>query len=883
MDDQLLIIDTRIPPCLHGLVARPRLVEDIEHALGEARVVLLSAPAGYGKTALLTEWAHATERSVAWLTVEAEQNDPERLVRYLAAAWSVVDPLLLDSPVGLLLETYEADVDLVVRAMANHALLSGISPVFVLDDLHLIQNPAAAGVLIFLIDHLPADARFVAACRNDISLPRSRLRVRHRMKEIGPDQLAFRLEETARLFEQAQLPALSEHDIALVQERCEGWVAGLQLVARSNAARGSDLEGVLGSQGAIAHYLIEEVTTALDEETRRFLLQVSVLDQLCPALCDAVTAAGTSQSMLAALERANFFLQPMDAERNWYRLHPLLVETLRRQLRASMAQSEPVLHMRAARWFLEQQMIDEAFRHAVAGGDRELAAQIAESYVVTKLESGEYRMIQEWLVLVPAAWYAACPELNILPMAFSIFSGDVDGGLRIIDELDARLVAAAGRAAERLRAKLAVVRCAIACFMDEVPKAEAYAATALRDLDAGDVTFRANTHHALADTYRRHGRWSEAESHYLQVLDFVTDPAMSQRSAHVYGALADLELRQGHLRAAASYWQKDIETIRDQENWGKLPAPIIGWAFIRYGELLYEWNRLDEARNELERGLERAELGGDTRAMIAGYLLASRLRMATADLDGAADYLDQAAALVERARYPEWLSRVDRNQALLLARRDDAARALDWCRQIEFGNTLQTRPDNQEAFLALAQLLIQFGGEAERQRARAVLADQLMLAEVEGRRGLQVEALALAAIERLTAGDQRDALIALDQALGLAEPERPIRLLIDLGTPLQRLLQLAGQRGALSEYGSLLLAASGQASPPGDRMVEPLSERELEILRLVAAGLTNREVGDRLYISDETVKKHLANIYGKLQVHRRIEAAVRARELGLLR
>ncbi len=884
MDDQLLIIDTRIPARMQGLITRPRLVQDIEQGLGEARMVLLAAPAGYGKTALLTEWAHATDRPVAWLTLEAEQNNAHQLLRYLAAAWSVVDPSLLDSAVGLLLETFDADVDLMARTMANYALLSATSLVFVLDDLHLIQTPAAAGMLMFLIDHFPADVRFVAACRSDISLPRSRLRVRHHMKEIGPDRLAFRLEETIRLFEQAHRPALSESEIAFVQERCGGWIAGLQLLAQSDTARTGDLAGMLGAQGAIARYFVEEVLGALDEESRRFLLQVCVLEQLCPELCDAVTGTRTSQTTLDALERANFFLQPMDAGRTWYRLHPLLVEALRHQLRAPLPQDEPILHGRAARWLLAQGMIDEAFRHAVAGGDRDLAVQIVESYVVMKLESGEYRAIQGWLEIVPEAWYGERPELSILPMVFSVFSGDVDGALRLIDQLDARLATAQDRASERLRAKLAVGRCAIACFMDEVPKAEAYAATALRDLDAGDVTFRANTHHALADTYRRHGRWSEARSQYLQVLEFGNDPAVFRRSAHVYGALADLELRQGHLRAAESYWQKDIATIRGQENWGKLPAPVIGWAFIRHGELLYEWNRLDEARSELERGMERAELGGDSRAMIAGYLLASRLRLAAADLDGATGYLEQAATLVERARYPEWLSRVDRLQALLFSHRNDAAAALDWCRHIGFGDALRERPDNQESFLGLAQLLIQFGGDLERRRVRAMLADQRMQAETEGRRGIQVETLALEAIERQSAGYESEALIAFDQALRMAETERPVRLLIDLGPPVRRLLERAGQRGALSEYGSLLLAASARTPMlSGGQMVEPLSERELEILRLVAAGLTNREVGDRLYISDETVKKHLANIYGKLQVHRRIEAAVRARELGLLR
>jgi LuxR family maltose regulon positive regulatory protein len=874
MDRQLLAIHTQLPPLSPGLIERARLVDAIDDAFEDAKVVLVAAPAGTGKTSLLVEWAHRSARPVAWLTIEPEQSDPSRFLRYLVMAWSAVDPNLLASPAGLLIGDAFPNLDLSTRALANHAALAGEPISFVIDDLHLLRDPESLRLLTFLIDHLPLSFRFLLGSRELPDLPVARFRVRHRLTQLGADRLAFTLDEAQEMLG----GRLSSEAIVQAYAQSGGWAAGLRLLAQPGAMSNRDLLSEIGN------YLWEEALMGLDPDSREMLLALGIVDRLTPELGDAILGRPGTAELLERMAREQLFVQPLDAERVWYRFHPLLVEALRHQRRASMAQDEPLLHVRAAHWYLEQRMIDEAFRHAVSGSDRELAAQIAESYAVIKLESGEYRTIQGWLEIVPAAWYAECSELNILPMVLSVFSGDIEGGLRIIDELDARLAAARGRAAERLRAKLAVARCAIACFMDEVPKAEAYAATALRDLDAGDVTFRANTHHALADTYRRHGRWSEAQSHYLQVLDFPTDPAITIRSAHVYGALADLELRQGHLRAASSYWKKDIATIRGQENWGKLPAPIIGWAFIRHGELLYEWNRLEEARNELERGLERAELGGDTRAMIAGYLLASRLRLAAADLDGASGYLDQAAALVERARYPEWLSRVDRIQALLLIQRDEAAEALAWCRQVEFGDALLSRPDNQEAFLALAQLLIRFGGDAERQRARAILTDQLALAEAEGRRGIQVEALALEAIERQSAGNELDALIAFDQALRLAEPEQPVRLLIDLGSPVRRLLQRVQQRGALTEYGSLLLAASTQgAAMPGDRMVEPLSERELEILRLAAAGLTNREMGDRLYISDETVKKHLANIYGKLQVHRRIEAAVRARELGLLR
>ncbi len=452
-----------------------------------------------------------------------------------------------------------------------------------------------------------------------------------------------------------------------------------------------------------------------------------------------------------------------------------------------------------------------------------------------------------------------------------------------MDELDVRLQSEIDPGATRLSAKMAVARCAIACFLDEVPTAEAYAAHALRDLDVEDVTYRANTHHALADTYRRHGRWDDAMRHYRLVLELAHDPAFPLRSAHVFGAVADLELRQGRLHEAARLWRKNIAAIRQQQNWGKLPVPIIGWAYIRYGELLYEWNQLDQASSELDRGLERAELGGDARAMMAGSLLATRMRLAVGDLSAAAECLQRSEALAEHAPFPEWLSRIDRTRALVYVHQGNHTAAREWWMRAGSSGELANRPENQEAYLGLAHVMTVFGDDAGRAEARRILLDQLARAEAEGRLGIVVEALALLALVHQAGGNDADALITLERALRLAEPEGPIRLFLDLGTPLMELLRKAERRNVLSPYGARLRAASMYAiSSASSQLVEPLSERELEILRLAAAGLTNRETGERLYISAETVKTHLGNVYGKLGVHRRVEAAARARELGLL-
>jgi LuxR family maltose regulon positive regulatory protein len=879
MDTQLLVINTRIPPRPSGLVNRPRLVEAIESGLDGGRLVLVSAPAGFGKTTLLIDWAHATHRRVAWLTVEPEQSEPELLLRYLTTAWRTVDPAVGDAAASLLLEPSGPDIDLAARALMNYAARAPLPVTFVLDDVHLLRDPVACKSLSFLIEHFPPGFEMILASRTEPALPLSRWRGRGWLCELGASELAFRIDETRQLLANALDGAVDEERVATVQAMTEGWAAALRFSARSAAddARAPQRDRAIGA------YLSDEVLASVDAVTHRFLVQVSVLGRLAGPLCDAVTGGVSSRAILERLERQNLFLQALDADRAWYRLHPLFAEVLRRELAAAGDLDAPEHHARAAQWFFEQAMPNEAFRHAVAAGDAHLTARIAEAYVVIKLECGEFRTVQEWIEAVPDDWYAAAPELNILRLALPIFSGDFEAGIAIMEGVETALPLRANGSAVRLSAKFAVVRCAIACFRDQLPEAEAYAARALRDLDAEDVVFRSNALHALADTYRRHGRWDDAMQHYRQVLALKQDPGFPVRSAHVYGAIADLELRRGRLHEAARFWQADIAAIQRQQNWGKLPVPIIGWAYIRYGELLYEWNALDDAARELERGLERAELGGDAQAMVAGFLLASQLRLAAGDLDAATDALNRAQALWAHASYPEWQSKLDRTRALLFVHQGDAAAARKWCRRAIASPELASRPENQEAYLGLAHLMIVFGDAGDRATAGEIIAEQLVRAETEGRGRLQIEGLALLAMVRRAEGNDAEALIALDRALRLAEPEGPIRVFLDLGAPVAELLHLADRRGMLSPYGAQVRAAGLR---PGTRassqLIEPLSERELEILRLAAAGLTNRETGERLYISAETVKTHLGNVYGKLGVHRRVEAAARARELGLL-
>jgi LuxR family maltose regulon positive regulatory protein len=499
------------------------------------------------------------------------------------------------------------------------------------------------------------------------------------------------------------------------------------------------------------------------------------------------------------------------------------------------------------------------------------------------LNCGEFTATRRWLDALPASWYAAYPALDLPRAGLLAFTGAVDACIRCVDDVEQRLAHAEGEEGRWQLARVTAIRCAIACFQNDVTLAEVFADRALHDLPEEDLGFRPMIYGALGDVYRRNGRWEDANACYLTLLNFADAPVIRVMSAHVFGALADLELRKGQLREAAGYWRRALATIQERESWGRLPLPVIGWVFIRMGEILYERNELAEAWDHLSRGLERSEVGGDVRALIAGAVVAARLKLTEGDVAAAETYLERARSLVDQAQFPDWVSRFERCRIELWLAQDRLRTAVDWSDAMLADDTLQLRPESETARLALARVLIVKGDLPARERARALLSRLRQAAEREGRMGVQIETQALYALAQWQGGDRAGALTALEQALRLAEPEGYVRLFADLGQPMVRLLQEARTRRVMPEYVGTLLAACGAAPGAGEgTLPEPLSAREEEILRLIAAGLTNQEIAEALSISPETVKKHTGNIYGKLGVRGRIEAVTRARALELL-
>ncbi len=882
MDTDLLATKLLIPPLMRHAVPRARLYDALEQGIPESRLVMISAPAGYGKTTLLAQWAGATHLPVAWLTISETDNDIEQFFRYLLNAWETVRPGIREQPAGLLLGGMSPEIDAVLRSMIHAANDSPEHVVFVLDDYHLVKEPAIHDALDFLLDHAPPTLHFVLAGREDPPLSLARYRARHELLELRGEDLQFGPGETRGFLNEGMGLDLGEGEAESLNAQLEGWIAGLQLVAltlRHRPEHGEPLE-VSGRHRHVADYLSEEVLASLSEETRTFLLQTSILDRLSESLCIAVTGNQQSQEMLESLERNNLFLMPLDDSRTWFRYHRLFAGFLQETLHRRLPGEVDGIHRRAAGWYLAHDQPDSAFQHAVDGDDLELVVRIFDSHVNAKLWGGELRVVKRWLDALPAAWRTAYPVLDLAQAGFLAYSGAFEACVRCVDDVEQRLALAESEEARWQLARVTTIRCFIACIQNDLTGAEVLADRALQDLPEENLGFRPGIYAALGDLYRQNARWAEAKQCYLQALDFMHAPAIRVQSAHLFGALADLDVRQGRLRNAAAYWEKALAVIQERESWGHVALPVIGWVYLRMSELLYEWNELAEARQNVPRGLERAELGGDPQARIAGNVIMARLELTGGNVDSAEEHLEQARMLLDEAPFPDWIGRFERCRVDLWLAQNTLRSAVTWCDTV-LKEDSESQPLSEVTRLTVARVLIHRGDPEALEQADRLLHRLISTADELGQSGVKIEALAMRSMIHEKRGDQPGMLTDLEQALRLAEPEGYVRLFADLGLPMARVLQEARNRGVMADSVTRLLAAFDDDAV-GDSLAEPLSPREHDVLMLMAAGLSNREIADSLYVSPETIKKHTGNIYGKLGVRGRIEAVTKAKSLALI-
>jgi LuxR family transcriptional regulator, maltose regulon positive regulatory protein len=826
MPTPILATKLYVPPLRPEVVSRPRLLAQLNEGL-HRKLILISAPAGFGKTTLISERLAWCERPAAWLSLDAGDGDPIRFLMYLAAALQTIAPHIGDEVLGLLQSPQPPPPEAVLIALLNDLATIQDQFVLVLDDYHVLEVKAVDQALTFLLEHLPPHMHLVIATREDPGLPLARFRAGDQMIEIRITDLRFTHAEAAAFLNRVMSLGLSAQDIVVLEQRTEGWIAGLQLAALSLQGQEdatSFIRSFTGLHHFVLDYLVEEVLGLQSESIQQFLLRTSILDRFCAPLCDAVVLdpSISGQTTLAYLERANLFLVPLDDERRWYRYHQLFAELLRQRLASSPGDAASLvneLHLRASTWYEEQGLDIEAFGHATAAHDIERARRLVEGKGMPLQFRGAVTPVPNWLRSLPEAVLDAWPSLWVMYASALSMTGQLTG------------------VEEKLQA----------------------AEAALQGAGLDDRT-RNLIGHIAAIRARR--AYTEAI-----VLSEASNSLMNNVTASI--GLGLIQEADTQLYAAAETYQRVLHLV------GESPLPAPCEAHLGLARIGYEWNSLDEASQHAQQGIHLARLIENADRIVAGEVLLARLKLTRGDVAGASALLAGATQSAQQHNFVTLIPAVAATQVLTLLRQGNLAAAAHLAHSHE---------------LPLSQARVHLA-QGDPSTALEILSSWRQQVEAKGWQDERLKAMVLQALALQAYGDRDQAVELLLDALALAEPDGFIRLFVDEGLPMARLLSEAAASGRMPDYIRKLLTVfraeeqqSAEAShrSPAQLLLEPLSERELEVLGLIAQGLSNQEISERLYLALDTVKGHNRKIFGKLQVERRTEAVARARELGLL-
>ncbi len=913
MTTPLLRTKLYAPPPRPNLVARPRLIERIDQGLRAGhRLTLVSAPAGYGKTTLLSAWWAANrdqERKLAWLSLDERDNDPARFWAYVIGALQTLRSDLGQEALSQLQAPQPPPIEGLLTQLLNQIATAfpptSLSPqlILLLDDYHVIETPAIDEALAFLIDHLPPQLHLVIATRADPGLPLPRLRARGQLTEIRAADLRFTAGEAADFLNQTMGLDLTVDDVATLEARTEGWIAGLQLVAlsmRSSEDPSGFIADLTGSDRFILDYLAAEVLRQQPAARQTFLLQTSILDRLCGPLCDAVLTsdeAGSSQQMLEALEADNLFIVPLDNERRWYRYHRLFADFLRSRLNQVHPDQVPELHRRAAAWHERNALAAEAIEHALRGQDFDRAADLIEEITRTLLVQGEVTTLLHWFEQLPEDLFRARSRLSIC-YAQTLTSANqldrIETYLRYAEESQDT----AGPRADLLMGRVSAVRAYTSFFAGDVYRAAELARRAYTLLPEDDAFFRsvASWFIGLAQLFGHDA--AAADQAFTKSMDLGTTAGSSLTTLLSIFVRGHLNFLRGDLHGAEALFRmgERIVGVEDgaERDVAATAPPSLSVIYQGLGNLHREWNELETAARYLTQSIELSKRWGNGEILVDTYLLLARVRYAQGDRAGVEEALRRAEVIVQEGQISSLTVRQVRAYEVRFWVREGALDdAATWAAAWKQSALL---PDDAQAafFLrwieesALVQLLI---AQRRFDQSLDVLDHLSQRAKVGDWDGILIELLALQALALQGQGETEEALLALDRALALGEPEGYVRTFVDLGAEMAHLLRRATARGVGGNYARHLLdtieaeRAQTPAPPPppsAEGLIEPLTDREGEVLRLIAAGLTNQQIADELFIAHSTVKTHINNLYGKLDVSRRTQAVARARELGLL-
>ncbi len=901
MASALLTTKLYIPSARPELVRRMRLIERLDRGLS-GKLTLISAPAGFGKTTLISNWLENIDRPVAWLSLDERDNDANRFLTYLTAALQQMDKRIAGTAQDLLNAHAPPPVETLVTTLINDILAAADRVLLVLDDYHAIHDLAVHQAIVFLIDHQPAQMHLVIATRHDPPLPLARLRARGYMTELRAGDLQFTEAEAATFLNDMMHLGLSPKEVAALEQRTEGWIAGLQLAAlslREQDNHAAFISAFAGDDRHVMDYLLDEVLSRQPEDIHHFLLHTSILERLCDPLCDAViggdTRAGSSQDILEHLEHTNLFIVPLDNRRQWYRYHHLFGDLLRHRLGREHPARIAELHRRASTWYIENNYVAEAVRHALAAGDAEQVAGLVVGNAHALTSQRELTPLIAWLNTLPDDMVGAHPWLCVAYAWVITYAGRLEAAVPYLEQVESALQGGqtAARFARRLSpaefrhltGHIAAIRGMVLAFQGNMNDAIVQARKALHYLPDLDIVTRGVATTLLASSLRWNGQLEEAANLYVDAV------ALSRAAGDIYvitdalSDLATLQTIQGQLHDAAETCQEALALIETHVREGGHRLAELGYAYVRMGVILREWNELEAALRLTRQGLELCKRWRNAHFLTVSTIEMARVLQASSDAEGAMNTIHEAQQVAQElsAWYIERCAAWEARLALL---QDDLDTAVRWQRESGLSIDDPLHFTTMLASLTLARTLIAQGRFDDGQK---LLGRLLALADSQAVTGTVIEILVAQAAAWQAANQPDQALQTVTRALHLAEPENYIRVFVDEGPLMARLLYEAAARGIVPEYAGRVLAAfptkahaEAHAANPAQPMVEPLSERELEVLQLIAEGLSNREIAQRLYLSINTIKRHSGNIYSKLGVSSRTQAIVLARSLGLL-
>jgi len=877
----LLATKLHIPEPGSDYVSRPRLLERMQNTR-DKRLVLISAPAGSGKSSLVEDWLRHTDINACWLSLDPQDNDPVRFLTYVVAALRQVDESIGHTAERMFASPNPPALTAVLTSFINDISDAGIHIAFVLDDFHLIEDQGVQDAVRFLVENQPPNFHLIITTRADPDLPLSRLRVRGQMEEIRAADLRFTSEETHELLRQTLAEDVGIKAAQTLEARTEGWAAGLQLAALSMHQQGNSqgfIDAFSGSHEYIIDYLTDEVLRGLSEDVVTFLLETSILDRFTADLCNTITGRTDSQQMLETLYEENLFLIPLDSQRRWFRYHHLFGSALHTRLEHQRTEQLKPLHLKASRWFAANDEPYAAIHHGLASKAYEHTAEViereGERILQQNLAFNEAPTLLDWINSLPDEAIQKYPRLNAFrAFALTLLADDqvelsvAEGYLKQVEHITVEQDAYAASIIRAVSGYIAFKRGDLdgavekaTSALDITPPDQAVLKSGVLDM-IGSVQWLRGDLQAARQAFEEGIREARtASTIYLEL-----------NSLH---GLTEICREEGRLHQAADYYRQGLDAIDDND----LQSTHYEASFrLDLADAFREWNKLDEAEAEIQRSISIFQALSSDAFQGLGYAVLSRIQQAQGDFPAAKESQQAAQKHLRDVDVLGYRSWVDALTARLHLQQGKVSAARRWIREnrLDFSDpaVISQYPGETTTYV---RCLI---AESDYETVLHILSLMQEHVEESGRYNRLIEVLILKAIVLSQSSDFDAGLEALMHALDLAEPEGFVRSFLDEGEPVLNLLRHASREG--SGYANILLKDTHHISQPNQMLVEPLSERELDVLYLIAEGKKNKEIAEDLIIVLGTVKAHINNIYGKLGVRSRVEAISRARELGLL-